>query len=107
MAGEHMMQQWEAPQLIKLRRELKDVCQRLIVIAKQPGPRPGYEKYEYQSEDYKRLAFVRDKLIGEIVTEWNKLRYVDAVARQGSHQGKPRQRVQSVYTVSGGSVPVI
>lgn len=102
-----MIQQWEAPQLIKLRRELKDVCQRLIQIAKQPGPRPGYEKYEYESEDYKRLAIVRDQIIRNILDEWNKIRFIDTVARQGSRLGKPRQRVQSVYTVSGGSAPVI
>jgi hypothetical protein len=101
------MNQWDAPQLIKLRKELKGVCQQLILIAKVPGPRPGYEKYDYQSEDYQRLAIIRDQIIHNILTEWNKLRFVNAVARQGLHQGKPRQRVQGVYTVSGGSVPAI
>jgi len=69
------MNPWDNPKIIKLRKELAYVCNIMIKIAKIPGDRKGYERYDYTSPEYVDLAMKRDKIGEELRIEWNKMHF--------------------------------
>jgi len=59
----------ETLNIMQIRKELKDVCKRMIQIARSHGK--GWEFYDTDHPDYKKLIPVRDNLCGLLRREWN------------------------------------
>jgi len=77
------MTQFDNPTIIRLRKELARVCGKMVKIAKQHDK--GADYYDTNSEEYARLAVIRDRICNDLRTEWNKDRFIASVARQGSY----------------------
>jgi len=76
------MNQFDNPTIIRLRKELARVCGKMVKIAKQHDK--GADYYDTNSEEYARLAAIRDRISVDIRAEWNRDRFIASVARQGS-----------------------
>lgn len=63
------MNRLETLNIMQIRKELKDVCKRMIQIARSHGK--GWEFYDTDHPDYKKLIPVRDNLCGLLRREWN------------------------------------
>jgi len=66
------MNRMESLVIMAIRRELKDVCQKLMRIAYRPGKGKGYHVYDDSSPEYIRLSKTRDHLAEQLRKEWNK-----------------------------------
>lgn len=69
------MNPFETLPMMALRRELSNVCKKMIAIAKQPGVAKGMEYYDTDHPEYQRLAKTRDYLCKAIRKEWNRSRF--------------------------------
>ena len=63
------MNRLETLNIVAIRRELSDVCKKMIQIARGHGR--GFEFYDTDHPDYKRLMPVRDRLANLLRREWN------------------------------------
>jgi len=54
---------------MQIRRELSDVCKKMIQIARSHGK--NWEFYDTDHPDYKKLVPVRDRLAALLRREWN------------------------------------
>ena len=61
--------------MIAIRRELKVVCQKMILIAKRPSAVAGVDVYNIEDPEYQRLAKTRDYLCKALRKEWNRARF--------------------------------
>ena len=66
------MNRLECLNILTIRKELKEICQRMIFIAKKPGVTKGYHIYDYSDPRYQDLAKDRDALGKKLVEEWNR-----------------------------------
>ena len=63
------MNRLETLNIMLIRNELKDVCKRMIQIARSHGK--NWEFYDTDHPDYKKLVPVRDRLAALLRREWN------------------------------------
>jgi hypothetical protein len=66
------MNRLESLPIMAIRRELKDICQRMIRIAYKTGAGKGYHVYDDQDPEYQRLSKTRDYLCAALRKEWNR-----------------------------------
>jgi len=66
------MNRLECLNILTIRKELKEICQRMIFIAKKPGVTKGYHIYDDSDPEYIRLSKTRDYLADKLRKEWNK-----------------------------------
>ena len=59
----------ETLNIMQIRRELSDVCKKMIQIARSHGK--NWEFYDTDHPDYKKLVPVRDRLAALLRREWN------------------------------------
>lgn len=63
------MNRLETLNILMIRKELMDVCKRMIKHARSHGK--GWEYYDTDNEEYQRLMPVRDRLGKLLTREWN------------------------------------
>ena len=62
----------ETLDLMPLRMELMRICKSMLLIARKPGSKKGYEIYDYENPEYLRLAAQRDAVSAKIREIWNR-----------------------------------
>ena len=63
------MNRLETLKIQTIRRELREICTRMIRIAR--AGKKGYEFYNIEDPEYQRLTKTRDFLADQLRREWN------------------------------------
>lgn len=88
----------ESLALKPIRRELSDVCKKMIQLARGENWNKNKSAYFDSSPEYLLLANRRDKLAKELVTQWNRMtgerydtdRKIASMAKKQSHRPHDR-----------------